>query len=41
MESLLTDENLYDGMKERGLAQAKKFSWKKCARETLEILREE
>lgn len=38
MESLLTDEKLYSRMKERGLAQAKKFNWEKCARETLKIL---
>lgn len=37
IQSLLTDEKLYDKMKEKGLKQAKKFSWKKCAKETLKV----
>jgi glycosyltransferase involved in cell wall biosynthesis len=35
MENMLTDGNLRQKFKERGLAQAQKFSWEKCARETL------
>jgi len=35
MESILTDKNFYDKIKERGLKQARKFSWEKCAEETL------
>lgn len=34
----LTDEGLRNDLAERGLIQAKKFSWGKCARETLDIL---
>jgi glycosyltransferase involved in cell wall biosynthesis len=39
MESLLTDEKIYIKFKERGIAQSKKFSWKKCAEETLKNLK--
>jgi glycosyltransferase involved in cell wall biosynthesis len=35
MENILMDENLHQRFKERGFAQAQKFSWKKCACETL------
>jgi glycosyltransferase involved in cell wall biosynthesis len=35
MKNILMDENLRQKFKERGLEQAQKFSWKKCARETL------
>lgn len=35
MKSALTDKKLYDKMSERGLKQAKKFSWKKCASESM------
>jgi len=38
IESILTDGNLRKKFKERGLAQAQKFSWKKCAEETLKII---
>ncbi len=31
------DENLRNGYKSKGLEQARKFSWEKCARETLEV----
>jgi len=39
MENILTDENLRRKFKERGLEQAQKFSWKKCAEETLKNLK--
>ncbi|MCX6762282.1 MAG: glycosyltransferase family 1 protein [Candidatus Moranbacteria bacterium] len=35
MRTILTDEKLYAKMKERGLAQSQKFSWKKCALESM------
>ena len=35
MKNILTDEKLYDKMKERGLKQSQKFSWKKCALESM------
>lgn len=35
---VLEDENLRAAMIAKGLEQAKKFSWEKCARETLEYL---
>jgi glycosyltransferase involved in cell wall biosynthesis len=36
---LLTNAEFRDNMKERGLAQAKKFAWKQCAENTLALLR--
>ena len=38
MEMVLTDEALREKLKEKGIKQVEKFSWQKCARETLEIL---
>jgi len=38
MEMALTDSGLRDRLIEKGIAQAKKFSWSKCARETLKVL---
>jgi glycosyltransferase involved in cell wall biosynthesis len=38
MENILTDKNLYKKFKERGVMQAQKFSWKKCAEETLTVI---
>jgi glycosyltransferase involved in cell wall biosynthesis len=38
MECILWDEKLRAGLIERGFEQARKFSWEKCARETLEVL---
>jgi glycosyltransferase involved in cell wall biosynthesis len=38
MQSVLSDEKLYDAMKEKGIAQAEKFSWKKSAKKTLDII---
>ncbi|MCK5084589.1 MAG: glycosyltransferase family 4 protein [Candidatus Pacebacteria bacterium] len=38
MEMVLTDEKLKNILIERGLEQIKKFSWQKCARETLKFM---
>ncbi|MBC8249028.1 MAG: glycosyltransferase family 4 protein [Anaerolineales bacterium] len=38
MERVLGDEKLRAGLIERGFEQAKKFSWEKCAHETLGVL---
>jgi glycosyltransferase involved in cell wall biosynthesis len=35
LKTVLTDEKLYNKIKERGLAQSQKFSWKKCALESM------
>lgn len=40
MKKLLADKKLRETMKEKGFAQAKKFSWEKTAKKTLEILEE-
>lgn len=37
MEKFATDENLRNSYRAKGIEQAKKFNWEKCARETLEI----
>lgn len=37
MLNILTDSDLRQKLKNKGLEQAKKFSWKKCAQETVEI----
>ena len=37
MKELAGDENLRGALSARGKEQAKKFSWEKCARETLEV----
>lgn len=39
IERVLQDEKLRQGMIQKGLRQIKKFSWEKCARETLEYLK--
>ncbi|MDQ1284472.1 MAG: hypothetical protein QG620_820 [Patescibacteria group bacterium] len=39
IESAIGDEKLKKDLVEKGLEQAKKFSWEKCARETLEYLK--
>lgn len=39
INSVLADENLRTAMIAKGLEQIKKFSWEKCARETLEYLK--
>lgn len=38
MAAILADEKTYAKMRDRGLKQAKKFSWRKCAEETLAII---
>jgi glycosyltransferase involved in cell wall biosynthesis len=38
MKEVLGDKNLRENLIQKGLAHAKKFSWDKCARETLEFL---
>lgn len=38
MEIALTDSNLKERLIKKGIAQAKKFSWSKCAKETLKVL---
>jgi len=38
MERVLHDEELRAELIERGFEQARKFSWERCARETLEVL---
>lgn len=40
MAMLATDAGARSGLVERGLANARRFSWKKCASETLDICRE-
>lgn len=40
MAMLATDAGARSGLAERGLANARRFSWKKCASETLDICRE-
>jgi glycosyltransferase involved in cell wall biosynthesis len=37
-EVLLADKSKYNSLVEKGLAQAKKFSWEKTARETLRVI---
>lgn len=37
MISFAKDENLKNSYRQKGLAQAQKFTWEKCAQETLEI----
>ena len=37
MRRVLTDDKLRDDMVRKGLEQAKRFSWEKAARETLEV----
>lgn len=38
MEEVIKDKDLASFLREKGLAQAQKFSWQKCAEETLRIL---
>lgn len=40
IEKVLTNKNLRMEMIERGIEQAKKFSWEKCAKETLKVYKE-
>lgn len=39
MGEVIRDKTLASLLKEKGVAQARKFSWQKCAEETLQILR--
>ncbi len=39
MEEVVRDKNLASFLRGKGLVQARKFSWQKCAEETLKILR--
>jgi glycosyltransferase involved in cell wall biosynthesis len=40
IKEVLTNQNLRQRMINAGFAQAKKFSWEKCARETLEVYKD-
>ncbi len=40
METALTDKDLREQLAKKGISRAKKFSWSKCARETLKIITE-
>ena len=40
METVLTDKDLREQLIQKGINQAKKFSWSKCARETLKVITE-
>jgi glycosyltransferase involved in cell wall biosynthesis len=37
MEKIIYDNNLSKELISKGLIQSKKFSWKKCAEETLDV----
>jgi len=39
MKKILTDENLKKDLIAKGMEQVQKFSWEKCARETLEFIK--
>jgi len=39
MENILSDEKLYNELRNRGLGQAQKFNWKKCAEETIVLFK--
>lgn len=40
MHSVLTDDELRQSMTERGLDRSRRFTWERCARETLDVYRE-
>ena len=40
IHKVLSDSSLREEMKEKGVLQARRFSWDRCARETLGVLRE-
>jgi glycosyltransferase involved in cell wall biosynthesis len=40
LRDLVASAELRDALRARGLAQAQKFSWDRCAHETLEVYRE-
>ena len=37
---VISDENLRQSLRQKGFEQAKKFSWEKCAKETLEVYKQ-
>ena len=39
LQKVLTDDNIQTKMRHEGIKQASKFSWEKCAKETLEFFR--
>jgi len=39
MERMISNERLRAGLAKKGLARSKKFSWKKCAEDTLRVYR--
>ena len=41
MDTALTDKKVREHLKQKGIEQAKKFSWEKCARQTLAMLKGE
>jgi len=38
MQSALTDSQMRERLREKGIEQASKFTWERCARETLDVL---
>ncbi|OGI26641.1 MAG: hypothetical protein A2359_00790 [Candidatus Moranbacteria bacterium RIFOXYB1_FULL_43_19] len=40
IRNILSNDKLYNRLRERGLKQSKNFSWKKCAEKTLEIFKD-
>jgi glycosyltransferase involved in cell wall biosynthesis len=38
MQAVLSDEQLYDYLREKGLERARVFTWKRCAEETLAVI---
>jgi glycosyltransferase involved in cell wall biosynthesis len=38
IRSVLLNSELGNGIREKGLARAREFSWERCARETIEVL---
>jgi len=40
LEKILTNKNLQDDLSKKGIVQAEKFNWKKCAEETLKVYEE-
>ena len=40
MRQVLTDQNLHAQLRERGLQQARRFSWEKAAQQTVEVYRQ-
>jgi glycosyltransferase involved in cell wall biosynthesis len=38
MQSTLTDSQMRERLREKGIERASKFSWERCAQETLDAL---